>query len=65
MISPKLSYMLTIEKARKARTKTTSKVLNIIADEIIRNKAYEVWKRDGINDEKRNWYQALTELRGY
>jgi len=56
---------LTIEKARKARTKTTSKVLNIIADEIIRNKAYEVWKRDGINDEKRNWYQALTELRGY
>ena len=65
MISPKLLYMLMIEKVRKARTKTTSKVLSIIVDEIIRDKAYEVWKRDGINDEKRNWYQALTELRGY
>lgn len=57
--------MLTIEKARKARTKSTSKALSIIADGLIRDKAYEVWKRDGINDEKRNWYQALTELRGY
>lgn len=47
----------------KKVAKKSIKVESIITDDQIRVKAFEVYKRDKCNDNNRNWFQAIKELK--